>query len=246
MKRALLGSAVSAWLALPGVAHDAVAQVPSGPYVAAGAGVSWLLEGNQPVFPMENSGLSTPSDHFRMGWDPGFTGTISVGWASGFGPRIEVEGVYRRYEADVGRGLVFSRRAGGGSSDSQTLMVNLLWDISMSWVGGSDRYLFPYVGGGVGYGRRRLSGVGGSAAGNRLSLDDNAEGPVYQLIAGLAFPLAWAGFPGLVAGVEYRHVMPDAPLLNAVVAGPDGTTRLAPVDVASHSHNLLFSIRYHF
>ncbi|WP_198373047.1 hypothetical protein [Roseomonas rosulenta] len=54
----------------------ASAKLPSGLYFGAGLGISWLYEGNQPVAPMANSGLSTPSDHFRMGWEPGFIGDL--------------------------------------------------------------------------------------------------------------------------------------------------------------------------
>ncbi len=246
MKRALFASAASVLATILAPAQEASAQLASGPYIGAAVGISWLLEGNQSVAPMPNSGLSTPSDHFRMGWEPGFIGSISAGWAFGFGPRIEIEGQYRRNDADTGRGLVFSRPSGGGSTESQAIMLNLLWDIRLTWLGDAERYVVPYLGGGIGYGWRQFDNVGGSVGANRLILNDDGSGPVYQFIAGLGFPLDWAGIPGLTAGLEYRYIMPEGPNLNALVTGPGGTSRLASVDVASHNHNLLFSVRYTF
>ncbi|MEO3471509.1 OmpA family protein [Roseomonas sp. CAU 1739] len=224
----------------------ASAQLTRGPYVGFGLGASMLYEGNAPVAPMPNSGLATPSDHFRMSWDPGFIGAISAGWGFRYGLRVELEGVFRRSEADAGNGLAFSRRAGGGTFDSQAVMANLLWDINLSTIGIPHRYVLPYVGGGAGYGWSQWSNVGGSVSGSGLNLSDHGEGMVYQGIVGLSFPLDWAGVPGLYAAVEYRYIAQESPILNARVTGPGGTSRTAPVDAASHNNNILFALRYNF
>ncbi len=224
----------------------ASAQLTRGPYVGFGLGASMLNEGNAPVAPMPNSGLATPSDHFRMSWDPGFIGAISSGWGFRYGLRAELEGVFRRSEADAGSGLVFSRQAGGGTLDTQAVMANLLWDINLSSIGIPHRYVLPYIGGGVGYGWSQWSNVGGSVAGSGINLSDHGEGIVYQGMVGLSFPLDWAGVPGLYAAIEYRYIAQESPILNARVTGPAGTSRTAPVDAASHNSNILFALRYNF
>lgn len=224
----------------------AFAQLARGPYLSLGVGASWLNEGNAPVFPMPNSGLATPSDHFRMRWEPGLIGTIAAGWGFRYGIRVEIEGIFRHNTSDSGGGLVFSRQAGGGSADSQAIVANLLWDINLSGLGISDRYVLPYIGGGAGYGRMQLNNVGGSVGENRAILSDKGEMPIYQGIAGLAFPLGWAGMQGLYASIEYRYIAQEMPALNARVSGPGGTSRMARLDPASHSNNLLFTLRYNF
>lgn len=242
MKRILLGA-----LAALASATAAAAQTPQGFYIGAAGGISWLNEGNMAIPPMGDSGLAPPSDHFRVQWDPGYLLSLSAGWAFGIGLRAEVEGVFRSNDANAGGGRVFTRDAGGGRADSQAVMLNLYWDFGKEGFAGlPPDTLMPYLGAGVGYGWRQLSGVGGRVEGNTLLVDDDAAAMVYQFMAGVVFPIRWAGVPGLYAAVEFRHIMQEQPSLNAHVRSPSGASRMARADVASHSNNLIIGLRYVF
>ncbi|HYF07121.1 MAG TPA: OmpA family protein [Acetobacteraceae bacterium] len=223
----------AALLATTGVAS---AQPTQGLYVGAGIGVSWLLETNQAIHPPLGTVLATPSDHFRRRWEPGPYGVVSLGWGFGNGFRAEIEGAYRQNE-EGGGSLLFSRRSSGGHARSIGIFVNALYDFHVSpWV-------VPYVGLGAGYAWNRWSGVGGTVPPFGLSVNDSKGSFAYQGIVGLGFPIA--AVPGLTLGAEYRYIGTPQPDFDGVLTGP-GIATAVRVRPATHSHNLLFTVRYNF
>ena len=89
---------------------------------------------------------------------------------------------------------------------------------------------------------RKPGGAVGTAS---LHVDDTAGGFAYQGIVGLGFPLDRVGVPGLTLGVEYRYIGTSQPSFTGVVTGP-GVSGAVRVDPATHSQNVLVTVRYDF
>ena len=130
MKKALLAAA--ALVALPVMAQ---AQAPSpGVYIGAEGGVNWLLNFTA------NTGLAAV---------PTVSVTPNTGWAVGgvigydfVGPRVELEGVYRNNQLNVGvPGTAINNQVG-----QLGIMANLLYDFMPGSV------ITPYIGAGAGVG----------------------------------------------------------------------------------------------
>src|SRR5216684_3717971 len=130
MKKALLAAA--ALVALPVMAQ---AQAPSpGVYIGAEGGLNWLLNftanTNNPVFP-------TVSVTPQTGWAVG--GVIGYDFV---GPRVELEGVYRNNQLNIGvPGTAINNQVG-----QLGIMANLLYDFMPGSV------ITPYIGAGAGVG----------------------------------------------------------------------------------------------
>jgi OmpA-OmpF porin, OOP family len=131
MKKALMAAA--ALVALPVMAQ---AQSPSpGVYIGAEGGVNWLLNFN--VSP-NNPALP-----------PVIGVTPQTGWAAGgvigydfVGPRVEIEGIYRQNQINVGvPGTAINNQVG-----QLGIMANLLYDFMPASV------ITPYIGAGAGLG----------------------------------------------------------------------------------------------
>jgi len=128
IKKVLVAAAALA--VLPIAAQAQSLQYP-GFYVGIEGGGNWMF----------NTNVTTPF---------GATGTLypQLGWAAGgmigydfVGPRVELEGIYRRNEATVGSG---SFNAFGAAKDDIAIMANLLYDFN---AGGT---IVPYIGAGAG------------------------------------------------------------------------------------------------
>ena len=138
IKKAFAAAAVL--VALPVATQAQSLQYP-GFYAGIEGGGSWMF----------NTNISTPF---------GANGTIysDIGWAAGgmigydfVGPRVEIEGVYRRNTATVGSGPF---NAFGAAKDDIGVLANLLYDFN---AGGT---IVPYIGAGAGIAFVRTSALG--------------------------------------------------------------------------------------
>ena len=230
---ALLATTGSAW------SQTGVPAV-RGLYVGAGAGVSWMLETNQSIHPLIATDLATPSNHFRRRWEAGPFGVVNLGWGFGNGLRAEIEGAIRQ-NSEGGGSRLFSRNSAGGTARSMGIFVNGYFDFN-----NLSPVVAPYIGLGVGYAWNRWSGVGGAVQGgvaHTLRVDDTQGSIAYQVILGLSFPIQ--SVPGLAIGTEYRYIGTPQPDYQGIQTAGAQTARIA-VSPATHSHNLLVTVRYNF
>ena len=121
----------------------------------------------------------------------GFVGLGSVGYALGNGFRFELEGNYRQATSWQRDGLPSVPAA---SVQTYGVMANALFDIDVG-----VPWLYPYIGGGVGYAWTHLSqsAIFAPASFPLISNHfDQTEGNfAFQAIGGLSFPIP--GVPGL-------------------------------------------------
>ena len=272
-------------IALPLMAANA--QPVSGPYVSAGAGVNFLQNqtfsastnpftvfggeggGEQARALGSDEGLVRGSN--RGSARTGFVGLGSIGWGFGNGFRAELEGSWRdnRIHGNSGTGSVSvgsqteplspTYNSGvRGRSSQYAVMVNALFDmnIGLNW-------MYPYIGGGVGYSWQRFNGLNGGVNGDLFGgegggggtfwrSNDTAGSFAYQAIAGAAFPIMQ--IPGLSLTAEYRFMgTVGAQNLSArgsggfetFDAGGEGNITRARVSEA-HNHSILLGVRYAF
>jgi OOP family OmpA-OmpF porin len=173
--------------------HAAKAQPVTGLYVGGGGGYSTEEKVKAKDGTIGGAPVANPS---RVSLYGGWTGEGSVGYGFGNGLRVEVEGDYidNRFKNITPEGVGYAGKA-SGHEQKYGVFLNALYDFDVGLP-----YLYPYVGGGVGYQIDRLNGFGGPNG------DFNKGKPVlaYQGIAGIAFPIA--AVPGLSATVEYRFI----------------------------------------
>ncbi|WP_246503811.1 OmpA family protein [Plastoroseomonas arctica] len=217
----------------------------TGPYVAGGAGLNLLQdpslspEGNTAT-QLRGIGIN-PSG--SLTFNPGFAGVLSLGWGFGNGLRAEVEGNFRRNDADGASGFAGAGRLGvSGQQDSYGIMGNVLLDL------GSFGPVVPYVGAGLGYvvtdwRQLRLSG---NATDVRLTATGSDGRFAFQGIAGLAFPLDF--LPGAAVTAEYRFLGTQNPSIpiRAESRTTGATIASGRVETETYNHSLLVGIRYAF
>jgi OmpA-OmpF porin, OOP family len=211
----------------------AQAQPFQGLYIGAGAGVYWPESINVQAAVLGSS---------RTQLDPsvGFAGLASVGYALGNGFRFELEGNYRT--ADISRGTGPGLSTFSGTAQTYGALANVLFDmdVHLPW-------LYPYVGGGVGYGWTHLRNlavtpVAGSPTGV-ITSNDTAGGLAYQAIAGLSFPMPRV--PGLSLTAEYRFFgIAGGRTFAATVTPPGGPFQVKLQQ--QFSNDFLFGVRYAF
>jgi OOP family OmpA-OmpF porin len=155
IKQALATAAVL--MALPVVGQAQSLQYP-GFYIGAEGGGTWMFQ----------TSAGTP-----LG-----AGTIypDIGWAAGgmigydfVGPRVEIEGVYRRNTATVGAGPF---NAFGAAKDDIGVLANILYDFN---AGGT---IVPYIGAGAGVAFVKTSALGLSSDSTQFA---------YQAILGVGY-----------------------------------------------------------
>ena len=289
LKSSLLAATLLASPLLLAPVGAAVAQPVSGLYVGAGAGVNFLQnqthsastdpftifggEGGQQSASRIGPGQGRMHGSVNVPADVGFAGLGSVGWGFGNGIRVEVEGSYRYNGLGNGSGsgnlqafasrYPLERPAGNssGRSNQWTVMVNALFDFDIG-----KNWIYPYMGGGVGYSWQNFSGLSAGSNGNLFSGDggggtgwqssDTAGRFAFQAIAGLAFPIA--PVPGLSMTVEYRFLgtAGSSNLSTRNGAGgfsgcPDGCfSGSGPIRSASvtsaYNHSIMLGVRYAF
>jgi OOP family OmpA-OmpF porin len=177
--------------------HAAKAQPVTGLYVGAGAGYN-----AEEKFKAKDQTFdgATNGQEQRVSLFGGYTGEAAVGYGFGNGFRVEVEGDYIQNRIKNvtpegpgvgGKGTGVEQKYGG--------FLNAYYDFDVG-----VPYLYPYIGGGVGYQIVRLGDFGGPFPGANTNFNKGKGVLAYQGIAGVAIPIA--PIPGLSATVEYRMV----------------------------------------
>ena len=216
-------------IALLGTPLVAKAQPFHGLYIGAGAGYN--LPEN---YPLSVGGQLQPNG--------GFVGLGSVGYALGNGFRFELEGNYR--QADLGRAT--TAFSSSGSVQTYGVLANVLFDIDVG-----VPWIYPYIGGGVGYAWTHLSRQGGfTPVGFPLfngNLGQTEGNFAFQAIGGLSFPIP--GVPGLSLTAEYRFFgVPGSESFTATRVAA-GSPSLVPASLKlenQYNHSFLLGVRYAF
>ncbi len=211
------------------------AQPVSGLYVAGGGGANFLQreKQDQKLFPLGNliPGSNT------QGYKTGVVGLGSVGYGFGNGLRLEIEGNYRNNQ------FINNYKFGSdsGREEKYGAMGNVLFDLDIG-----SPYVFPYIGGGVGYQRVNHTERESNPAGVRVSTgqaftvgflpplraEDNSF--AYQAIAGVSFPIP--PVVGLSLTAEYRYFA----LTGTRLSSGGGRTK------EDYNHDLILGLRYAF
>jgi OmpA-OmpF porin, OOP family len=226
-RSALLLTAV---LAAPAAAH---AQPFRGVYIGGGAG--WNFLGQESIH--SSTGLDLPSGRAQL--SNGFVGLGSIGYGFGNGLRIEIEGDWRNnpLHAILRPG---DPTAASGRQVTSAVMANALFDLDIG-----SRWVFPYLGAGVGYAWTRWQDVSATAPGSVYSADSTSGRFAYQGIAGLSFPV-WH-VPGLSFTAEYRFFGVQGPVTIASSYAADGHTATGNTDFSfEHNQSILIGVRYAF
>jgi len=242
-------------LALPGLAD---AQPVTGLYIGGGAGWNHKdpaegdLRGNAFGLPR---GQFFREDQTRFKYEDGYVGVLSLGWGFGNGLRAEVEGNFRNNAIKgvsvFGAGFPTTT----GRVQQYGGMANLFYDFDPGFFGFGTSYVQPYLGVGAGYVVSEYKNVGGfdPGTGVRARINDRDGQFAYQGIAGLAFPLTWAGVPGLTFTAEYRFLGTTDPKLQGSLiattanAGvPVGSSSRSRIEVENYNHSVLLGLRYAF
>ena len=150
--------AAAAMMALPIAAQAQGLQYP-GFYAGIEGGGSWMFN-NTVTTPFGASGQMYP----QIGWAAG--GMVGYDFV---GPRVELEGIYRRNEATIGSG---NFNAFGAAKDDIAIMANLLYDFN---AGGT---IVPYIGAGAGIAFVRTSA---------LNTSNDTTQFAYQAIVGVGY-----------------------------------------------------------
>lgn len=224
--------ATTLFVALTGVSR---AQPVTGLYIGGSGGANFLQreKQDQKLFPLGNPVPTNNTQGYRVG----IVGLGSVGYGFGNGLRLEVEGNYRNNQI----GSSYRVGSDSGREEKYGAMGNVLFDLDIG-----SPYLFPYIGGGVGYQRVNHTERVSNPAGVRLSTgsafavdslsplrtEDNAF--AYQAIAGLSIPIP--PVVGLSLTAEYRYFA----LTGTRLATGGGRTK------EDYNHGLTLGLRYAF
>ena len=224
----------AAWMA----GAPARAQPFQGLYVGAGIGYHATQDIKGSVTPASSLGTSA----LKLRVNGGFVGLASVGYGLGNGFRFEIEGSDRLNNLGHLSGTPFPTSA-TGSLQTYAVMVNALFDLDVG-----SPWIYPYFGGGVGYGWTALDRLGATSSNSILGFSSSATkgGFAYQGIAGLSFPIP--NVPGLSMSAEYRLFgQPESRNLSGSAVVPGGRTVPANLHIGSTFDNAgLIGIRYAF
>jgi opacity protein-like surface antigen len=203
------------------------AQPFQGIYIGAGAGY------NLPVDIGATTNLVLPSTSTNLKTTGGFVGLASVGYGLGNGMRFEIEGNYRRGNINGATGPFVTDAT--GKLQTYAVMANALFDmdIRMPW-------LYPYIGGGVGYAWTNLGNVilSGPATPFGATVNSTKGNFAFQAIGGLSFPMPRV--PGLSLTTEYRFFGVPGNETFAVSTGNEIKLR------GQYNHSFLLGVRYAF
>jgi len=217
-------------LAAPMAAH---AQPFRGVYIGGGAG--WNFLGQESIH--SSTGLDLPSGRAQL--SDGFVGLGSIGYGFGNGLRVEIEGDWRNnpLHAILRPG---DPTAPSGRQITTAVMANALFDLDIS-----SRWVFPYLGAGVGYAWTNWQDVTATAPGSVYAANDTTGRFAYQAIAGLSFPV-WH-VPGLSLTAEYRFFGVQGPITMSSSYTEGGHTATGNTDFSfDHNQSVLIGVRYAF
>jgi outer membrane protein OmpA-like peptidoglycan-associated protein len=224
---ALLAATV---LAAPlAMTHAAKAQPVTGIYVGGGAGYN--IEERQKAKDLSVDGVSQDGTA-RISVHNGYTGEASVGYGFGNGFRVELEGDYFNNRFDKVNYDGLSARA-GGNEQKYGAFVNALYDFDIGLP-----YLYPYVGGGVGWQFSNFNNFASEGA----SVNKTKGALAYQGIAGLSFPIP--PVPGLSATVEYRFT--GLAESRKYRGSFDGDNAISAKILHQYNNSVLVGLRYAF
>lgn len=178
----------------------------------AGCMLSWAAQ-SQPIqgfYIGGGAGLLMPFATKATSFEPGVSGAIdlrqaldfdtqlSFGYALGDGWRFELEGDFGRASIRAVSGTTFPATS-AGTMRNGGFMVNALFDLDVR-----SRYVYPYLGVGLGYQVTRLDGFVDTRANGpgAFSAGGAGGGVAAQAIGGLSFPIP--NMPGLSLTADYR------------------------------------------
>ncbi|MEA5501693.1 outer membrane beta-barrel protein [Halotia wernerae UHCC 0503] len=221
LRTALLTAATVIALAAP-----AAAQSTTGFYIGGGAGANWLQEQGGSTSPA----IANTNSEYKVGY--GLFGALGYGYSNGW--RTELEANWRDNKIDdVSRNAVRQTTPGGNTS-TFGLFGNALYDFNL----GSP--FVPYLGLGLGWVRSNAELKGGGLT----IADDHDDLAGYQLIAGVAYPLA----SQLKVTLDYRFLStfskPEystTAAYRAANAGQNSVTLDRPMN-----HSIMLGLRYEF
>ncbi len=176
--------------------HSARAQPVNGLYVSGGFGYN-----KEEKLKAKNfiDGSTEVPGFAKTSVRGGYTGQASVGYGFNNGFRVELEGDYYNNRYNNAAIFINGQPSLGskayGYEQKYGGFINGLYDLDIGLP-----YLFPYVGGGVGY-----QYIGYNPIASNYGYADKVKGALaFQGIAGLSFPIA--PVVGLSATVEYRFM----------------------------------------
>jgi hypothetical protein len=223
----MFGAPVAALLAWP---LAAAAQPFQGVYLGIGAGYHETSDASA-------TSPSFPGGGLELRDAGGFAGVVNLGYGLGNGWRVELEGSDRLSAVGHLSGGSLATAA-GGNVQTYAVMANVLFDLDVG-----SPWIYPYLGGGIGYGWSNMDGVRADATIPSFSFrsSDSAGAGAYQAMAGVSFPMP--GVPGLSLTAEYRLFgMPFSRNFQGTTNGAESTMRLGPMfDQAA-----LFGVRFAF
>jgi len=173
-------------------AHIAAAQPVTGPYVSLGGG--YTTEDQQKIKNITINGVQQPYEA-RIGIKNGFTGNGAIGYGFGNGFRVEIEGDYLGNRFDELKASGTDQPA-HGTQQQYGAFANALYDFDIGLP-----YLFPYVGGGIGWQYDAFDTV---TTGSGIFINKTKGALAYQGIAGVAIPIPMV--PGLSVTADYRFI----------------------------------------
>jgi OmpA-OmpF porin, OOP family len=221
---------LTAILAAPVTAR---AQPFRGVYIGGGAG--WNFLGQESIH--SSTGLGLPSGRAEL--SNGFVGLGSIGYGFGNGLRVEIEGDWRDNPVHA---ILRPNdpTSPTGRQVTSAVMVNTLFDLDIG-----SRWIFPYLGAGVGYAWTSWQNVTATAPGSVFAANDTSGRFAYQGIAGLSFPV-WH-VPGLSVTAEYRYFGAQGPLTMSSSFTSGGHVATGNTDFSfEHNQSVLIGLRYAF
>ena len=232
-RKGLLGATVLACVAA--LCGQGYAQPVTGLYIGGAGGANFL----------QRETFKDTGGRTYAGFNDGYAALGSVGYGFGNGLRLEVEGNYRHNSFGVNSPFAFGR-SNAGYERKYGGMANVLFDLDVG-----SPYIYPYIGGGLGYAQVEQRQLAYFANGNTDLLSGSHGAFAYQAIAGLSFPIP--PVVGLSLTAEYRfYALSGSRTVNESLSGRVGLGRsLVTISgtantTDNYNHSLLLGLRYAF